>query len=110
MAARLGSTFAVIPVGETWNSGEFRPSLEDLVGAGAVIDSLPGSTSPEADIAAAAFAHFRGNLASALQKSSSGKELIQRGFATDVDLAAELNVTLNVPRLVNRAFRTWRDG
>ncbi len=29
MAARLGSTFAVIPAGERWGSGELRPSLED---------------------------------------------------------------------------------
>jgi 2-phosphosulfolactate phosphatase len=104
MAARLGSTFAVIPAGETWSTGELRPSLEDLIGAGAVIDSLPGSRSPEADLAVAAFERFRDHLPGSLQRSSSGKELIQRGFAADVDLAAELNVNLNVPRLVNRAF------
>jgi 2-phosphosulfolactate phosphatase len=102
--ARLGSTFAVIAAGEMWATGELRPSLEDLLGAGAVIASLPGSRSPEADLAAAAFAHFRKDLPGALRQSSSGKDLIERGFAVDVDLAAELNVSSNVPRLVNRAF------
>jgi len=103
-AAGLGSTFTVIPAGETWDTGELRPSLEDLIGAGAVIGSLPGSRSPEADLAVAAFERFREDLSGSLRRSCSGKELIQRGFATDVDLAAELNVSLNVPRLVNRAF------
>ena len=55
VAARRGSTFAVIAAGEMWATGELRPSLEDLIGAGAVIASLPGSRSPEADLAAAAF-------------------------------------------------------
>ena len=104
MAARLGSTFSVIPAGETWNTGELRPSLEDLIGAGAVIHSLPGSKSLEADLALAAFLRFRDDLPGSLRRSGSGKELIQRGFGTDVDLAAELNVSLNVPRLTNHAF------
>ena len=104
MAARLGLTFAVIPAGETWKTGELRPSLEDLIGAGAVIDALPGSRSPEAELAAAAFERFRDDLWSSLRKSSSGKELMERGFERDVELAAQLNVSRNVPRLVNRAF------
>ena len=103
-AARLGSTIAVIPAGETWPSGELRPSLEDCVGAGAVIAACPGSRSPEAELAAAAFLHFRDDLTRALRASSSGKELIDRGYGVDVDLGAELNVSTNVPRLVNRAF------
>jgi len=104
MAARLGSTFAVIPAGETWNTGELRPALEDLIGAGAVITSLPGSRSPEATVAAAAFDRFRNNLPAAIGHSSSGKELIERGFAADVDLAAEWNVSQNAPSLLDRAF------
>jgi 2-phosphosulfolactate phosphatase len=40
-AAALGSTVAVIPAGEMWAMGELRPSLEDWVGAGAVIAALP---------------------------------------------------------------------
>ncbi|PYT26614.1 MAG: hypothetical protein DMG57_21000 [Acidobacteria bacterium] len=104
-AAHLGSTVAVIPAGEQWPTGELRPSLEDWVGAGAVIAALSGKQrSPEAQLAAAAFAHFRDGLSQALRESVSGKELIERGFALDVDVAAELNVSENIPRLVDRAF------
>jgi 2-phosphosulfolactate phosphatase len=103
-AARLGSTFAVVPAGETWPAGELRPALEDLIGAGAVIANLPGTRSPEAALAVACFENFRTDLAAALRKSSSGKELIDRGFASDVDLAAEFDVSANVPRLMGRAF------
>jgi 2-phosphosulfolactate phosphatase len=105
-AASLGSTIAVIPAGEMWPTGELRPSLEDWVGAGAVIAALSGSRSPEARLAAAAFDHFREGLSQALRESGSGKELIERGFGLDIDVAAELNVSTNVPRLVNRAFVT----
>jgi 2-phosphosulfolactate phosphatase len=105
-AARLGSTVAVIPAGEMWLTGEFRPSLEDCAGAGAVIAAYPGSRSPEAELAVAAFHRFREDFLGALRASSSGKELIERGSGLDVDLAAELDVSVNVPRLVNRAFTT----
>jgi len=103
-ALSLGSTVAVIPAGEMWPTGELRPSLEDWVGAGAIVASLPASRSPEARLAAAAFEHFRHSLPQALRDSVSGKELIERGFARDIDLAAELNVSRNVPHPVNRAF------
>jgi 2-phosphosulfolactate phosphatase len=105
-AVHLGSTIAVIPAGEMWPTGEFRPSLEDSVGAGAVIAACPGRRSPEAELAAASFHHFRENLSRALRASSSGKELIERGSGLDVELAAELDVSANVPRLVQRAFAT----
>lgn len=105
-AARLGSTIAVIPAGEIWPTDEFRPSLEDWIGAGAVIAACSASRSPESVAAAAAFNQCRQDLQRALRQSGSGKELIERGFALDVDLAAELNVSANVPRLLDRAFAT----
>lgn len=103
-AASLGSTFAIIPAGETWDTGELRPSLEDLIGAGAVIHALAGTRSPEAELAVAAFRCFQDQLLGTLQTCSSGKELIERGFASEVNLAAELNVSDCVPILTNRAF------
>ncbi len=108
-AAGLGSSVAVIPAGEMWPTGELRPSVEDWVGAGAVISALPGTRSPEAELAAAAFDHFRERLSQALRQSVSGKELIERGFGMDVEIAAELNVSENVPRLFDRAFVALRD-
>ena len=79
-AARLGSTFAVIPAGETWPNGELRPAFEDWVGAGSIIACLSGRASPEAEMAVAAFEHFRGDLKTALRECQSGKELIERGL------------------------------
>ena len=104
LAARLGSTIAVIPAGEIRDSGDLRPCLEDLVGAGAVIASLSGKKSPDAKLAAAGFEYFRNTLPETLRQCGSGKELIERGFAADVDLAAELNISSNVPCLRDRAF------
>ena len=103
-AARLGKTVAVIPAGEMWDEGTMRPSLEDWLGAGAVITAVPGERSPEARLAAAGFDGLRGCLGDSLRQCTSGKELTERGFALDVDLAAELNVSSNVARLVDGAF------
>jgi len=103
-AAALGSTFAVIPAGETWSTGELRPCLEDWIGAGAVVSHLPGTRSPEAELAVACFERFRSDLGTALRQASSGKELIERGFVQDVDLAAEFDVSATVPQLIGRCF------
>jgi 2-phosphosulfolactate phosphatase len=40
-AQRIGSRFNVIPAGERWLDGSLRPALEDALGAGAVLASLP---------------------------------------------------------------------
>src|SRR5581483_4161214 len=61
VAAAVGKTFAVIPAGEQWESGELRPCVEDLLGAGAIISELPGRRSPEAELAVACFQQFKGN-------------------------------------------------
>jgi len=101
MAAQLGSTFAVIPAGEAWATGELRPSFEDWVGGGAVIASLPGRRSPEASLAAVSFEQLRHRLPDLLRQTSSGKELIENGFSLDVDLASQLDISRNVPRLLS---------
>jgi 2-phosphosulfolactate phosphatase len=75
------------------------------VGAGSIIARLPGHRSPEAELAVAAFEHFRGDLTAGLRECGSGKELVERGFAADVDLAAQHDVSANVPALVDRAFQ-----
>lgn len=103
-AAELGSTFAVIPAGEAWPTGELRPCLEDWIGAGAVVSHLPGTRSPEAELAVACFERFRSDLGTALRQASSGKELIERGFVQDVDVAAEFDVSDTIPQLTGRCF------
>ena len=103
-AAAHGSRIAVIPAGEQWRESGLRPCLEDLIGAGSVLAELPGTSSPEAEMAIATFAHFRQNLGGALLRCSSGKELVERGFALDVGLAAEYAVSDIVPMLTRGQF------
>jgi len=79
-------------------------ALEDLIGAGAIIHYLKGTRSPEAQAAEMTFLHFLSDLALVIQQSGSGRELIARGFAADVDLAIALNQSICVPILSDGAY------
>jgi 2-phosphosulfolactate phosphatase len=103
-ARQCGSTFAVVPAGERWPDGSLRPAIEDWIGVGAVLARLPGCSSPEAAMAIAAFESVSKALGAVLERCSSGKELIDRGFAEDVALAAELDVSTIAPRLQDGGF------
>ena len=92
-----GSRIAVVPAGEQWGDGALRPAIEDLIGAGAVLANLPGRPSPEAETAIAAFERFQHSLLETLLRSISGKELVDRGFACDVEAAAEYAVSAAAP-------------
>ncbi|MGW2341300.1 2-phosphosulfolactate phosphatase [Streptomyces sp. NPDC001661] len=109
-AQGLGSVerpVGVIAAGERWPDESLRPALEDLLGAGAVIASLLGrggrAPSPEAAMAAAAFTGVP-DPAAAVAGSSSGGELAAAGFAEDVAVATELDVSQVVPVLTDGAF------
>jgi 2-phosphosulfolactate phosphatase len=102
--AGFAELVAVIPAGERWSDGSLRPCLEDLIGAGAVLAMLSGRRSAEADLAVAAFERFRGDLAGALSHCGSGQELIEHGFACDIELASEYGVSSSVPVLVGDRF------
>ncbi len=105
-AMALGGPFAVIPAGERWPDWTLRPAVEDLVGAGAVAAMLPGAASPEASVAIAAFRSAAPRLLDVLLSSSSGRELVERGYPNDVHLAAELDADGVAPELLREAFRT----
>jgi 2-phosphosulfolactate phosphatase len=75
-----------------------------VIGAGAVLASLPGRPSPEAETAIAAFERFRHNLHDALARSTSGKELAARGFVCDVEVAAEYAVSTTAPVMQEDRF------
>jgi len=102
--AGFAAPIAVIPAGERWSDDALRPCLEDWIGAGAVLSSLGGSRSPEAELAIAAFERFRGNLNRTLSCCGSGQELIERGFRRDVDLASECAISSAVPMLAGDRF------
>jgi 2-phosphosulfolactate phosphatase len=103
-AARLGRRISLIPAGERWEDGSLRPALEDLAGAGAIAAHLPGSRSPEAEMAVAAWGMAADNLPATLLACGSGRELVERGFAPDVALAAAHDVSSAAPRLVAGAY------
>ena len=95
---------AVIPCGERWPDGSLRPSVEDFLGAGAILSHLGGAPSPEARAAVAAWHEARTDIESMLLASSSGKELIGHGLSADVRYAAERDVSDVVPVLMDGAF------
>lgn len=104
-AMKCGRKIGVIPAGERWRADySLRPSFEDLVGAGAIISYLAGSLSPESISAVAAFREAKPRISAYLKQCSSGKELIERGFAKDVSLASQLNVSESASILVNDAY------
>lgn len=106
-AQSTGKRICVVPAGERWGDGSIRMAAEDFVGAGAIISCLPGSRSPEAEMAVSCFDRVIDDLKNFLLKTSSGKELNERGFAGDIAIASELNVSTCAPVLKNRAFVEW---
>ncbi len=103
-AVSKGKKISVVPAGEKWADGSLRPSFEDFAGAGVVINFLKGELSPESRSAAEVYSGIRNELADQIKKCSSGKELIERGFEADIDLACEINVSNCVPGLINGAY------
>ena len=94
---RSGATCAVVAAGERWPDGSLRPCVEDLWGAGAVIAGLTdlGVTghSVEARVAEAAFRAVRPRIGTELAACAGGIELDAAGFAADVEVAGQLDVT-----------------
>ena len=98
-ARHLGDRVAVVPAGERWPDGTLRFALEDWLGAGAILTHVPYGHSPEAEAAVESFATARPTLLRRLHECTSGRELIERGFARDIALAGALDVSASVPRL-----------
>lgn len=97
---------AVIAAGEA-----SRPTVDDLLGAGAVLAALDPAASvsaprcsPEAAAARAAFVAARPRLAEALAGCTPGRELRARGLGDDLDDAADLDATTAIPALRSGVF------
>ncbi|WP_374533374.1 2-phosphosulfolactate phosphatase [Phenylobacterium sp.] len=99
-----GGDIAVIPGGERWADGSLRPAIEDLIGAGAIIEALGLEGEPEAAMARDAFRAAQPNLKAVLFGCRSGIELCERGYERDVEIAAELDVSRCAPVLTNGAY------
>lgn len=111
-----GGPIGVVPGGERWGvdvntprgtatSGPLRPAVEDLLGAGAILSSLRGYGPASVEAAIAAETYERTTVADALAGCVSGRELIAAGHAGDVELAARVDVSTAVPRLVDGVLR-----
>ena len=100
-----GGAVGVILAGERWPDGSLRPAIEDWLGAGAVIHHLALPCSPEAQVARDAFRSAGDDLARLIRASVSGRELTDRGFPGDVDIACEEDVSRHVPLLTDGAYR-----
>ena len=100
-----GGGVGVVPAGERWPDGSLRPAIEDLLGAGAIIHHLALPCSPEAQVARDTFRSAGRDVGQLIRASVSGHELIEGGFAGDVDIAVELEVSLCAPLLTGGAYR-----
>ncbi|HEY9879053.1 MAG TPA: 2-phosphosulfolactate phosphatase [Leptolyngbyaceae cyanobacterium] len=103
-AMTYGPQIAVVPAGEKWSDGSLRPCFEDWIGAGAIISYLEGNLSPEAYAAIATYERIQPDLERLIKQCGSGKELIERGFEQDIELATVLNISDCVPMLVDGAY------
>jgi 2-phosphosulfolactate phosphatase len=110
LAPRLGTgaSLVMVPAGERWPDDSLRPAVEDLWGAGAVLHALlergVGGLSPEAHLAATAYAAVAPRIARELAACASGVELTEHGFGSDVEIAARTDESPAVPVLADGAF------
>ena len=106
-AHELGQTVAVIAAGEQWEGSDdpFRPAIEDMVGAGAILAALrPTTPSPEAIAAIAVYAAAAAALLPFIAACSSGRELAMLGYGGDVEIATQLDTSDIAPVLRDGAF------
>jgi len=114
LVAGVATRCTIVPCAELW-SGPFmasqvgdlsevsaplvRPSYEDLLGAGSIASAMGAHVhrSVEASMAAAVFESHEGRVGEFLANCVSGRELIERGFAADVAIAAQLDARAVVP-------------
>jgi 2-phosphosulfolactate phosphatase len=105
-------TVAIVAAGEVRSDGSIRFALEDLLGAGAIIDALAevgiDYCSPEAAASAAAYTGLRNAIGHLVGASGSGRELAEAGFRADVDLAIDIDASDTVPVLREFALRAER--
>jgi 2-phosphosulfolactate phosphatase len=82
---------ALIAAGERWPSGALRPAVEDPWGVGSVALQLQelgwSGVSVEAEAAVAAYRSAAASLPERLLGCVSGRELVEKGYRRDVDMA-----------------------
>ena len=99
---------SIVAAGERWEDpaeeGQLRFAIEDYLGAGAIIAALDVVKTAEADLAGAAFDSVAERIAEMLHTCDSGRELHQKGYASDVEHAARVDLYRCVPVLIDGRF------
>ncbi len=93
-----------IPAGERWQNGSIRFAIEDYLGAGALISVLNGELSAESFAAKKYFEAFESELKDVIINSYSGKELIEKGFSEDLEIALDMFSGNSIPVLKEKCF------
>ena len=101
-------TIVVVAAGERWPDGTLRPALEDWIGAGAIIRRSRAVRNADAQLAVEGYLAVEPRLPELLRDCRSGRELIGRGFAEDVEVALEFNGSAVVPVLRDGAYGVHR--
>ncbi|WBB78143.1 2-phosphosulfolactate phosphatase [Micromonospora sp. WMMD882] len=99
----------VVAAGERWPDGSLRPCVADQLGAANVLDAIsdvPVGLSVEAAMALAALASTP-DVPAAVRGCVSGRELVEGGFAGDVEMAAQVDVSDVVPVLRQGVFTAY---
>lgn len=96
---------AVVACGERWPDGSLRPSLEDFLGAAALVSAFHGPLSAEAEAAALAWNATADRVPGLVRQCASGRELDERGWTADLDYACQLDVSAVAPVLTDGGFR-----
>jgi 2-phosphosulfolactate phosphatase len=108
-AALSGFPRIGIAAGERWPDHSLRPAIEDWLGAGGIVDALgEASLSAEAEFARTAYRSARPDLMRLMRESLSGQELAAEDHPFDVDVAAELDGSDRVARLIDGAYQAVR--
>jgi len=101
LIATLPFPVGVIAAGELSSNGVLRPAVEDTLGAASVLRMLPGTRSPEAAIAEAAYS---GHPIDLVRESASARQLASVGHDGDTEWASQLDVSTCVPVLDGDVF------
>ena len=99
-----GGSIGFIAAGERWPDGSLRPAIEDLLRAGSIIEHMAGQLSPDAEAARAGYRALQDRLKDVIRGSRSGRELIDGGYAGDVEIAVEADVSRATPLLQGDAY------
>ena len=103
-ALSLGASIGVIAAGERWPDGSLRPAVEDLLGAGSIIERMTARPSPDAEAARGAYRALHDRIQDVIRDSQSGRELIEAGYAGDVEIAIEADASSVAPLLRSDAY------